>query len=161
MNKGKYQNYFWIEWHNVSISLNDLLDNCPQIALGKYLINTAWDSGSLSLGDEEIKQGWRKHNESTLSPIIEDVSVIQSYGYDEWYVFDKPTYIKDYEVFVNYGGFSLQPETEIYLEISKRFWQQIINLNPESYLAEGCNLIFITKNEKLFEQISSSSKLAI
>jgi hypothetical protein len=146
---GKRGNYFWVEWRDDF--LGDLLSAFPQIVLGKYLVNTSFDSGSLSLVQEEIEQGWRKHKELTLSPPIKEVSLIPKDQYDEWYVFSSPTTFENYEVFVNYGGFSLQ---DFLVEIQERFWQQLERLAPESFLSEGEHLICVTRNESLFNQVS-------
>lgn len=145
---GKRGKYLWVEWR--SDFLGDLLSTFPQLVLGKHLVNTSFDSGSLTLAPEEIEQGWRKHNELALSPPIADVSLIPKDHYDEWYVFASPTTFEDYEVFVNHGSFSLH---DFLVEIQERFWRQLERLAPESFLAEGEHLICATKNESLFNQI--------
>lgn len=147
---GKFEQYFWVEWISRSAFLKDLLNAYPQIVLDKYLVNTSLDSGSLSLTLEEVEQGWRKHNELALSPLIKNISDIPGNGYDEWYVFETPNQFNNYEVFINYGGFSLHDSN--FAEIQERFWQQITFIGPESYLAEGDNLIFVTTDKSLFEQ---------
>ena len=146
---GKCGNYFWVEWQDDF--LGDLLSAFPQLVLGKHLVNTSFDSGSLTLAPEEIEQGWRKHNKLALSPPIADISQIPKDHYDEWYVFASPTTFEDYKVFVNYGGFSLH---DFPAEFQERFWQQLEHLAPESFLAEGEHLICVTKNESLYNQVS-------
>lgn len=146
---GKRDDYFWVEWRDDF--LGDLLSAFPQVVLGKHLVNTSFDSGSLTLAPEEIEQGWRKHNELALSPPIADVSLIPKDQYDEWYVFASPPTFENYEVFVNYGGFSLH---DFLVEHQERFWRQIERLAPESYLAEGDNLICVTRNEPLYNQVA-------
>lgn len=135
--------------------LSGLLSEFPQIVLGKYLVNTSFDSGSLSLSSEETEQGWYKQNNLTFSPQIKNIESISGSGYDEWYVFDSPKTLDNCEVFVNYWGFSLHdfvPE-----EIQKAFWLQLEQFKPETYLAEGDNLICVTKDANLFNQISNSN----
>ncbi len=146
--EGKHGDYFWIEWQEAFLS--DLISGLPQIVTGKYLVNTSFDSGALTLRDEEIKQGW-SNDELALSPPIQDVSDIPQCHYDEWYIFNSPMTFEDYEVFVNYYVFSLE---DFLTELQERFWKQIARLSPETYLAEGDFLICVTKNESLFNQIS-------
>ncbi len=106
----------------------------------------------MTLAPEEVEQGWRKHNKLTLSPPIVDVAGIPKDHYDEWYIFTSPATFENYEVFVNYGGFSL--ESSNFAEFQERFWQQLEHFAPESFLAEGGNLICVTRNESLFNQVS-------
>lgn len=147
--EGKRGNYFWIEWQQAFLS--DLISAFPQIVIDKYLVNTSFDSGSLSLSDNEVNQGWNKYNELALSPPITEDLDIPNCQYDEWYVFNSPTTFDDYEVFVNYYGFSLK---DFLTDFQERFWKQIEILSPETYLSEGGFLICVTKNESLFNQIS-------
>lgn len=152
---GKNGNYYWIEWRDRSKFLVGLLSKFPQLVLGKYLVNTSFDSGPLSLSPEQIGEGWYKQNRLTFSPSIKDIESISGYGYDEWYVFDSVKKFDSCEVFVNYWCFSLYdtvPE-----KIQQAFWEQIAQLNPESFLAEGDNLICVTKDLDLFNQISAVS----
>ncbi|MCD9186867.1 MAG: hypothetical protein LUM44_10560 [Pyrinomonadaceae bacterium] len=150
MFKGKRGNYFWIQWEKTNLS--DLLSAFPEIVINKYLVNTSFDSGSLTLGDEEIKSGWRKYQQLALSPPITNASDIPGYGYDEWYVFESPKTFENYEVFINYWCFSLENFNS---EIRESFWRQIEQINPESFLAEGDYLVCVTKNESLFERITN------
>lgn len=153
MKAGRKADYYWIEWDERSKFLKDLLSEYPQLVIDKYLVNTSFDSGSLSLSSEEIEQGWHTKDSLTFSPQIKTVESISGYGYDEWYVFNSPKTMGDIEVFVNYLGFSLHQS--MFAEIQKAFWKQIELLQPESFLAEGDNLICVTKAENLFSQMSS------
>jgi hypothetical protein len=147
--EGKNGNYFWIEWTEAFLS--DLLSAFPKLVIGKYLINTSFDSGSLTLSREELDKGWNKVNDLTLSPLIQNTDDLPFCHYDEWYVFNSSTKFDDYEVFVNYLGFSLKDFPK---ELRERFWRQIACLSPETFFAEGDYLICVTKDESLFKQIS-------
>lgn len=155
MKTGRKGDYYWIEWDERSKFLSDLLSDFPQLVLDNYLVNTSFDSGSLSLSTEDIEQGWHKKDDLTYSPQIKTVERIPDYGYDEWYVFDSPKALGEIEVFVNYLEFSLHNST--FEDIQSSFWQQIENLQPKSFLAEGDNLICVTRDKNLFNQISSVS----
>ena len=156
MTTGKNSDYYWIEWQDRNKFLSGLLSEFPQIVLGKYLVNTSFDSGSFSLSDEEKERGWYNQNNLTYSPQINSIESISGYGYDEWYVFDSPKTFGNYEVFVNYLGFSLHDS--VFEEIQQSFWLHLEQLKPESFLAEGDNLICVTRDKNLFNQISLIEK---
>jgi hypothetical protein len=149
---GQRNGYGWVEWESRSQYLSDLLSVFPQLVLKKYLVNTSFDSGSLSLSPEEVGRGWRKHNKLALSPLVGDVSEVPLCHYSEWYVFLSPVTFDDYEDFINYGGFSL--ELPDFRGLQERFWRQLDRLAPESFLAEGDNLVCVTRDAKLFHQLS-------
>jgi hypothetical protein len=107
----------------------------------------------LSLSPEEVSRGWHKHNKLALSPLIGDVSEVPLCHYSEWYIFPSPVTFDDYEDFINYGGYSL--ELPDFGELRERFWRQLERLAPESFLAEGDNLICVTKDADLFHQLSA------
>ena len=148
MVSGTRGDYIWAEWYANEYSLRHLLSDVPRLVIGKYLVNTSFDSGPLSLSLDEMARGWRQESYFTLSPRIADIDDIPFCWYDEWYVFDSPVTFGDYEVFVNYGGFSLHSPN--YLEMQDKFWKQFGMIAPESYLAEGDFLIGVTKLRKLF-----------
>ena len=67
-------------------------------------------------------------------------------------MFPSPVTFDDYQAFINYGGFSLAlPD---FSELQKGFWRQLERLAPQSFLAEGDNLICVTKDGDLFDQLS-------
>jgi len=86
---GRHNDYYWIQWE--SASLRTLLHRVPGIVSGRYLINTSYDSGSLTLSDGERQQGWRSVGPLTYSPCITDVLSIPHDQFDEWLVFSQPT----------------------------------------------------------------------
>jgi hypothetical protein len=54
--RGAYQ------WLTTEFEVDGLARLCPKIVLGKYLAVASFDSGSLSLSDEEKANGWRLRN---------------------------------------------------------------------------------------------------
>lgn len=152
---GKNGDYYWIEWQDGNKLLSSLLSESPQIVLEKYLVNTSFDSGSLSLSDEELELGWYNQNELTYSPQIKSIESIAGYGYDEWYVFDSLKTFDNYEVFVNYLGFSVHDTMPD--GIQEAFWLQLEQIKPETFLAEGDNLVCVTRGRELFNQIATVS----
>jgi hypothetical protein len=87
-------------------------------------------------------------------------------GYDEWYVFETPTDLgKVFEGnifeaalepgfigrFVNYGGFPLlNPGMDALVDL---FWKQLESVRPESYVADGNVLNFVTRDSNLFATV--------
>lgn len=151
MTSGRHKNYYWIEWGQ--LSLKDLLGRVPDIVLDRCLVNTSFDSGSLMLSDEEREQGWCSTGVVTYSPRISDVLSIPSDQFDEWLVFSQPADVQDWKPFVNYCGLSLTDPQ--YASLQTELWEQIERVRPESYLADGDRLIFITQNQHLYELSSA------
>lgn len=149
---GQRNGYGWVEWEWRSQFLSGLLSAFPQLVVKRYLVNTSFDSGPLSVSPEKISRGWRKHSKLALSPLIGDISEVPLCHYSEWYVFPSPVTFDDYKDFINYGGFSL--ELPDFSELQEGFWRQLERLAPESFLAEGDNLICVTKDADLFRQLA-------
>jgi hypothetical protein len=77
--------------------------------------------------------------------------------FDEWLVFSKPTEIQTGKPLVNYCGFSLTDPA--YESFQEDLWCQIERVSPESYLADGDCLIFITSNPELHRLASGLKEL--
>lgn len=146
MTSGRHNDYYWIQWE--SAFLDALLRRVPAIVLGRHLINTSYDSGSLTLSDEERQSGWRSVGPLTYSPCITDVAIPHD-QFDEWLVFSQPTEIQSWKPLVNYCGLSLTDAN--YEGMQEELWEQVESVRPESYLAEGDRLIFITSSRELHE----------
>lgn len=147
MTSGCHQDYYWIQWERAF--LRTLLRRVPSIVLGRYLINTSYDSGRLTLSDDERQQGWRSAGPLTYSPRISDVLAIPHDQFDEWLAFSRPTEIQSWKPLVNYCGLSLTDTN--YESLQEELWEKIESVRPESYLAEGDRLIFITSHRELHE----------
>lgn len=155
MTSGRHRDYYWIQWE--AALLDTLLRRVPDIVLGRYLVNTSYDSGSLTLSDDERQQGWRSVGALTYSPSISDLLSIPHDQFDEWLVFKQPTEVQAWKPFVNYCGLSLtDPDYE---SLQEELWSQIEAVCPESYLAEGDRLIFITRVQHLFDLALAQTKL--
>jgi hypothetical protein len=124
---GQTGDYAWIEGADKCIP--DLLQAVPEIVTGRYIVNTSFDSGPLSLSAKEKEAGWKNLKSLALSPKITDLRQVPYHQYDEWYVYeDQPpeSMLEDIEVFINYGGFSLAGE--FLEEFQERFWRQMRKL---------------------------------
>jgi hypothetical protein len=165
MNAGSHDAYQWLT--TTEHDFDSLLTLCPSPVLGKYVAVTSFDSGSLSLSDEEKAAGWESRQGIAYSPLIRSVETLpERGGFDEWYVFGTPVDLGEkgrgnvfeaplsagqVEVFVNFGeGFDLhQPNDLVPL-----FWRQLEWIRPESYIADTHHLLtFVSTNRNAFEDI--------
>jgi hypothetical protein len=149
--------------------LDDLLRACSNVFLGKYIAITALDSGPLALTEEEISAGWGSHGQIAYSPRVQFIETLphgECDGFDEWYVFQNPADLGqvlrgnlfDFPLtpgevwpFVNFGGFALHDPTMS--SLTDRFWTQLAWINPESYVADGDYLNFVSRNKDLFAEV--------
>ena len=164
----KYGSHDAYQWLTTSEhDLDGFLTLCPDAVLGNYVAVTSFDSGSLSLSDEEKSAGWESRKGIAYSPLIRSVATLpERGGFDEWYVFRIPVDLGDkgrgnvfeaplsagqIEVFVNFAeGFDLhQPNALVPL-----FWRQLNWIQPESYIADTHHLLtFVSNNRNVFEAV--------
>ena len=151
----------------------DLLRLCSEIVVGKYIAITSIDSGALVLNENKKAEGWASRGNIAYSPKVEHIESLPRDGYDEWYifadpaadlgsshlgenVFEAPQGQGHLNVFVNYGGFALdRPEVK---DLASLFWQQIEWIHPESYIADGNYLNFVSANKTLFATVRDAVK---
>jgi hypothetical protein len=165
MLSGTHGKYFWIEWSSPTAFLYDFVSAFPQIVINKYLAVTSCDSGPLRPSEQERQEGWFAEYDIAYSPKIDNISAIPNDQFDEWYIFPSLTLLPTMEVFINYGVFSLSNPKLLFPEWSpqliaarceeqERFWQQLNLITPESYVAEGDRLLFVTRDPSLFAQVA-------
>ncbi|HEY6946042.1 MAG TPA: hypothetical protein VI431_12945 [Candidatus Acidoferrum sp.] len=149
----------------------DLLQLCPEFVLGKYVVITSIDSGPLVPADKEVAAGWQSRGKIAYSPKIQNAEQLPRAGWDEWYVFDNPTDLGTshlaenifeapqeqghVSVFVNYGFALYPPERS---SLSTLFWQQLLRICPESYVADNDYLSFVSKKRALFATVRDAVK---
>jgi len=172
---GAHAEYQWLTMLDCYIS--DLLRLCPDVVLNKCLAVTSVDSGTLKLTDQQKRDGWWTsegakvfrvahpggHREDrddwkvAYSPRVDSIHETHSEycsGFDEWYVFERAAPVEEIEVFVNWSGFRLyDPEWKW---CADRFWEQMLRLAPESYIADGTVFTFATRNAELFKKVISA-----
>ncbi len=167
METGSRGGYFWLT--SADDDLDYLLTSCPQVVLGRYLAITSFDSGSLVPNEDEVIAGWESRAGIAYGPKIESVEKLPHDLYDEWYVFKSPrdlgnlfqgnvfeTSMQTGQVaaFVNFDGFSLHsPEMKTLADL---FWMQLELIQPESFIADGSHLNFVTCDEQLFATVSAA-----
>ena len=164
---GSHGEYQWVTTGQQD--LDTVLRLCPQVVLGKYVAVTSIDSGPLILNDDEISIGWQIRNDIAYSPKIQSVEGLahgECEGFDEWYVFEAPSDLGQVirgnifesrlnpgqiAVFVNYIAFGFHdPLTQ---ELTDLFWRQLEWIRPESYIADGSLLNFVSRDSNLFATV--------
>jgi hypothetical protein len=95
-------------------------------------------------------------------PVGENVSAIPFEIFDEWYIFPDESPLTDYKVFVTYEWFTLGPAQALYSRsgnafdlkrMQRLFWQEIERISPETYLARGQRLKFLTRDPDIFHRV--------
>lgn len=174
---GSHGQYQWLTM--VDRDITSLLSICPEVVVGKYLAVTSIDSGSLRLTEEEKSAGWwtaeagrvfrgtswsppeyRDDWKVAYSPRITSIHGLPNEthdeccaGFDEWYVFEQQVPAGEMESFVNWAGFRLYDPN--YQWCTDRFWNQMLRIEPESYIADGTVFTVVTRNSALFDRITS------
>jgi len=162
---GSEGHYKWL----VTDQQFDLLQLCPEVVIGKYVAITSIDSGALAPSDNEVATGWQTRGKIAYSPRIQNVEDVRYEGWDEWYIFDRPTELGTshlaenvfetpkegghVDVFVNYRLALHLPEMK---DIATLLWQQIARVRPESYIAHNDYLNFVSVNEALFARVRAA-----
>jgi len=149
--------------------LTTLVEVTLRFHAGSRLCITAFDGAPLRLSPEETAVGWTAGRSVVVSPPLDDGTVIPRDEYDEWYVLDgPPPHEWQPEIFVNYGGFTLEAVEEIYktydptwdrhgldylVPIQERFWAQIERIDPISYIAMGDQDVVVSKRLEFIEHL--------
>ena len=175
---GSYGQYQWLTM--VDRDITSLLRHCDDVVLDKYIAVTRIDSGSMRLSDQEKREGlytadngrvfqgsswgppeYREDWKVAYSPRITSIHGLPNEthaeccaGYDEWYIFGQPVPAEEIEAFVNWGGFRLYDPD--FKWCTDRFWNQMICLAPESYIADGTVFTFATREPGLFASVLSA-----
>jgi hypothetical protein len=147
--------YYVIEWWRpVHFGLFDLFRRVPELVLDRYAVNTSFDSGVLSLGEEERLTGWHSTERFAHSPKITSPSEIPHDGYEEWLIFEQPTLLSEYECMVNHGSFT--PTHFSWTEKRELFWSQISRLRPLHVAGENDYVYLLTRDLALFEKAKNA-----
>jgi hypothetical protein len=157
---GSQGDYRWLE--TAAHTIYDVLQVCPAVAANKNIVITAFDSDPLQPTSEEMQRGWRVSGRSVHIPLGNNISSIPFEIFDEWYIFSADAPDRDYRVFVKEDWFTLGPAQSLYTRngnafdlkrMQRLFWQEIEQVAPESYLARGSRLKFVTRNSDHFNLV--------
>jgi hypothetical protein len=147
--------YHALDWRDdPELVISELWEQFPELVVGKYLVNTSFDSGFLTLSDSEREDGWRMVGRLAHSPQVRRADEIPHDQYDEWLVFDRQVQVEGFETMVNYGGFT--PIDFGWDEKLEGFWEQVIRLSPLHVLAENDGVYLLTKDAALAGRIKNA-----
>lgn len=121
------------EWLVTEHHLDDLLQFCPQVVLGKYVTITSIDSGPYFPTPEEIAVGWERRNSIAYSPRVEKVETLPREGWDEWYVFEER---------VDLGGMAARDSNPFEASLSPGEIYAFVNYNFSLSGMQGIERIF-------------------
>ena len=179
--QGANGRYLWLQApvnaSNVGLPVSKLLLDCPGVMKDRYVVITSLDSGPLQLTEQQLDAGWQRQGRLAVSPKISSATAIPFEWFDEWFIFDEPSAPDEVEVFVNYGTFSLAdpnptvgsvyigsgPEVSEQLVASakplrERFWTQLEEIKPVTYVANGNCFLFVTSHAEIFECVTAALK---
>ena len=122
----------------------------PDLVIGRYLVNTSYDSGFLTLSDAKREEGWRMVGRLAHSPLIREVGQIPHDQFDEWLIFDRPAQVESFDTMVNYCGFS---PVDFWEEKREWFWEQVVLLNPLHVLGENYGQYLVSRDGDLVRRV--------
>jgi hypothetical protein len=144
--------YHVIDWRGERcLALDDLLQSYPELVVDRFLVNTSFDSGFLTLAESEVRDGWRMVARLAHSPRIQSIEQVPHDQFDEWLVFEESVQVGAFETMVNYLKFS--PIDFDWEEKLETFWEQVVRLHPLHVLAENEGLYLVSRDEKLVKRI--------
>lgn len=158
MNIEKTGNYFWFECSTEQCDIGVIVENLPELFLGKNLIIVSFDSGPFVPTEEEINRGWKFINDIAYFDAINQYELNGPIydQYDQWLVMNEVTRIEKMDVYVNYSPFSILSENcknEYQVSLRIKFWEEIHCINPEQFFLSGSKFIYGTTNEEYINQL--------
>jgi hypothetical protein len=154
---GAHGEFRWVE--SARHSILDVLVHCPDAVDSKGLVITAFRGGPPLPSDEDLQRGWQLKGSVLYLPQTELPARLPVEDFREWYIFDSAPPQREFAVFANYDWFTLGPAIASKPQANSRwdlrrvqriFWQLLETARPESYLACGSRLIFVTRNPEYF-----------
>jgi hypothetical protein len=67
------------------------LQICPEAVIGKYVDITSIDRSPFLPTDKEMAAAWESRGRIAYSPKVDGVESLPRDGWDEWYIFGRPT----------------------------------------------------------------------
>lgn len=155
MRSRTHSNYQVLDWpKGLDVRIDEIWRAFPDLVLGRFLVNTSFDSGRFMPSEAEIAQGWHVVGQLAHSPAISAIEQIPHDQFDEWLVFDRPVQVYTFETLVNYCEFS--PLDFDWEEKIQPFWQQIAELQPLHLFGENYGTYLVTRDEDLAKRIQGS-----
>ena len=152
-----YHTIDWSDRRGPSVTaITDLWRKFPELVVGRYLVNTSYDSGFVTLSDLQLAEGWRMVGQLAHSPQIRSADQIPHDQFDEWLVFDQPTEVSEFETMVNWPDFS--PIEFGWEEKRDQFWEQVARLHPLHVIAENWKVYLVSRDGGLIKRILESEE---
>jgi hypothetical protein len=139
--------YHLLDWRDDrrDLVLPKLWQHAPELVVGRFLVNTSFDSGFLTLNPEQIAAGWHVVGRLGHSPKIASVAQVPHDQYDEWLAFDSTVEISEFETLVNYATFT--PIDFSWEEKREHYWHQILRWRPLHVFGENDGIYVVTADE--------------
>ena len=167
---GHHEDYYWMV---ATREIRNRGDIVTAFFPNKYCHITSFDSGPISPGPDELSAGWESAHNIMVSPALTDQLDIPYDQYDEWYILETRDFpVKEPEVFVNYGGFTLieidtlnknddptwdYKRWDFLKPLQERFWLQIRKVDPIAYISSGGVDIVVSKEENFVNEIRDTA----
>jgi hypothetical protein len=171
---GSRDGFEWLSLGTRHALLGSLLETIPEVVVGHFVAVNSFDSSPITPNDDEKALGWFCDGEVLWTSRIADPQILPRGGYDEWYVLDSQTKLPRLERLVNHPAFtpaiedwaallrdnpSLDPQPDRHLvRLLELFWQQMRQVDPISYVAEGDCLNFATRDRVVFTRVLEWSR---
>jgi hypothetical protein len=171
---GTHGDYRWLA--STDQYMGAVVQHCPEIFLGRYLVVTTIDSGMPWLTEAQRAAGWELRSGMACNERVSSADQLfyqrdgnDCPGYDEWYCFSMPPahrgeisgnpFIANNRprpgcllVFVGWGAFVLHESGDAESTINEMFWQQLNRIRPDFYVSDGReNLTFVCKDHGVFD----------
>ncbi len=167
---GVHGEFKWLE--TPAHEIHDVLQVCPEVVTRKNIAITSFDPKKLRPVEEQWLRECRVAGSALYLPSVNDAEALPYHVFDEWYIFSSALEEKTLKRFLNYEWFTLGPAQVLYSRhnlawdvkrMRRLFWQEMEQAYPESYLAHGNRLMFVTRNSRYFSSVlrglSSLAKL--
>ena len=167
---GQHGRFHWLV---APTSLPSLAADTVRFHPGARLCITALDGGPIRPDPQEQAEGWVSGESVMVSPPLAEGLDLPLDQNDEWYLLDgTPPHAWRPEVFVKYGGFTLVAIEEIYrtldptwdkhgldylVPIQKRFWAQMEQIDPISYISMGDQDVVVSKRREFIEYLRAGT----
>lgn len=147
--------YHLLDWRERGdLIIPKLWQLAPDLVLGRFLVNTSFDSGFLTLTPEEAAAGWKMIGGLAHSPKITDLSQIPHDQFDEWLAFDSPVDVTEFETMVNYPDFT--PIDFEWEEKREHYWKQILFYRPRHVFAENDGVYVVTRDDDISRKLEKA-----
>ncbi len=157
---GQMEDYYWFESDGFSII--ELLETCPEIVEGNYVVQTYRDSKFLvPVGQPPDSLAWERWREQGFIGIIADASAMAAQNNFEFYVYEcSPDEKRFFNTLSNDDYCGLNIRSVAIRSEADLFWNRLFDLSPDSYFCDGVMFKFITRRKLVFEKLIRSDAMA-